>query len=107
MLAFVVTGTLATYNSWYIDDVTIKAPGYWVGGTPAAPTDWNTATNWGDGNIPSTGTDVYIPQRTSLPIVNNNPSNPATCHNLVIEKNATVTIIPGKKLIVNGIVTLR
>jgi hypothetical protein len=107
MLAFVVTGTLAVYINWYIDDVTIKAPGYWVGGTPASPTDWNTSANWGDGNIPSAGTDVYIPPRTSLPVVNNDPLTPALCHNLVIEKNATVSVLPGKKLIINGIVTLR
>jgi hypothetical protein len=107
LIAFVVTGTLATYNSWYIDDVTLKAPGYWIGGAPAAPTDWNTAANWGDSNIPSAATDVYIPFRTSLPVVNNDPVTPAVCHNLVIEKNATVTVTTGKKLTVNGIVTLR
>lgn len=106
MIAFVVTGTLANYNSWYIDDVTIKAPGYWIGGTQGAPTDWNTSTNWGDWNIPSPTTDVYIPLRPSLPVVNNNPATPANCNNLVIEKNATVTVIPGKKLITNGVVTL-
>ena len=61
MIAFVVTGNLKQYHYWYIDDVNIKAPGYWVGGTPAALTDWNTATNWGDGLVPVAGNQCLHP----------------------------------------------
>jgi hypothetical protein len=107
MLAFVISGNLNIYSNWFIDDVTIKAPGYWVGGAGGAPNDWNTAANWGDLTIPASATDVYIPARTSLPVITNNPSSPATCHNLFIEKNATVTVLPEKKITVNGVVTLR
>jgi hypothetical protein len=102
MIAFMVTGNLNMVTNWYIDDVSIKAPGYWVGGTLASPTDWNTGTNWGDGLVPGASTNAYIPARTYLPVVFNDPGSPAQCNDLVIEKNAGVTVNPGKSLNVNG-----
>jgi M6 family metalloprotease-like protein len=102
IVAFVITGNLYQYDYWYIDDVSVKAPGYWVGGTPGTPLDWNTAANWGDGVVPTAATNVYIPNRTSLPVVSNDPAAPAVCNNLVIDVNASVTVSPGKKLVVNG-----
>ncbi len=104
-IAFVVTGNLFFFDDWYIDDVVIKAPGLWVGGTPGMPLDWNTGSNWGDGVVPTAGTNVYIPFTSSLPTINNDPASPAECNNLVIESNATLTVNPGKKLIVNGTFT--
>jgi hypothetical protein len=102
MIAFVATGNLANFDYWYVDNVSIKAPGYWVGGTLASPTDWNTGTNWGDGLVPGASTNAYIPARTYLPVVFNDPGSPAQCNDLVIEKNAGVTVNPGKSLNVNG-----
>jgi hypothetical protein len=107
MIAFVVTGNLSRVTTWYIDDVSIKAPGFWVGGTLASPTDWNTATNWGDGLVPTSTTNCYIPGRPYFPIVSNDPASPAQCNNLVVSKEATVTVSPGKKLVVNGTFTLQ
>jgi hypothetical protein len=107
MIAFIVTGNLNKVTNWYIDDVVIKAPGYWVGGTAGALTDWNTATNWGDGVVPVAGTNVYIPQRTYLPLVSTPPASPANCNNLQISKNATISVASGMKIIVNGTMTLK
>ncbi len=105
MIAFVITGNPRNYDYWYIDDVSIKAPGYWVGGTLATPTDWNTTTNWGDGIVPTSTTNAYIPLRTYLPVVFTTPATP--CNNLTIEKDARVTINPGQTLNVNGNMILK
>jgi hypothetical protein len=107
MVAFVVAGNLYNYDYWHIDNVTIKAPGYWVGGTVGSLTDWNTTTNWGDGVVPTASTNVIIPPRTYLPIVTNDPASPAQCNNMNIIGTATVTVSTGKKLIVNGTMTLQ
>jgi hypothetical protein len=107
MVAFVVTGNLYNYDYWYIDNVTIKAPGYWVGGTVGNLTNWNTTTNWGDGVVPTASTNVVVPPRTYLPIVTNDPASPAQCNNLLIVGSATVTVSSGKKLVVNGTMTLQ
>jgi hypothetical protein len=107
IIAFVITGNPRNYDFWYIDDVSITAPGYWVGGTFAAPTDWNTASNWGDNLVPTATTNCYIPGRPYLPIVSNDPASPAVCNNLVVNKWGAVTVSPGKKLVVNGTFTLQ
>ena len=107
MIAFVATLNLSKFTYWYIDDVSIKAPGYWNGGTPNALTDWNTGANWGDGVVPVAGTNVYIPPKTYLPLVSNNPATPAQCNDLLISKNATISVGTGKKIIVNGKMTLQ
>ncbi len=107
MIAFVVTGNLNQFNNWYIDDVSIKAPGYWVGGTSGALTNWNTGTNWGDGVVPVSTTNVYIPSRNYLPLVSNDPASPAQCNDLLISTNATLSVGLGKKIIVNGKMTLQ
>lgn len=104
MIAFVVTGNLNRVTTWYIDDVVIKAPGYWVGGTAGALTDWNTATNWGDGLVPVAATNVYIPQRTYLPVVS---PTAATCNNLIIAPNSKITVGSGKQITVTGKLTLK
>ncbi len=107
MVAFVLTGNLYNFDYWHIDDVTIKAPGYWIGGTAGNLTNWNTTTNWGDGVVPTASTDVVIPPRTYLPVITNDPATPAQCNNMLIIGNATVTVNSGKKLVVNGAVTMQ
>jgi hypothetical protein len=104
MIAFVVTGNLSKLTTWYIDDVSLKAPGYWVGGTAGSLTDWNTATNWGDGLIPVAATNVYIPKRTYLPLVS---TSPATCNNLVLSPKATFSVGTGKQITVSGKFTIQ
>jgi hypothetical protein len=107
MIAFVATGNLNRFSYWYIDNVSIKAPGYWNGGTMNALIDWNTGTNWGDGVVPNSGINVYIPPKNFLPLVTNDPLTPAQCKDLLISKNATITVGAGKKIIVNGKMTLQ
>jgi hypothetical protein len=59
----------------------------WTGTTSS---DWNTATNWTGGSVPTNTTDVNIPN------VANDPAIGATvtvnCKNLTIENGATLTI---------------
>ncbi|MBM3404742.1 MAG: peptidase S8 [Bacteroidetes bacterium] len=101
-IAFVITGNLYQYDYWYIDNVVLKSSGFWVGGTSGFPNDWNTASNWGDGFVPTTTTDAIITPRNSLPVVNNDVSSPAFCRDLIIHDGATLTVNPGKKLEING-----
>ncbi|MDP4285210.1 MAG: hypothetical protein Q8891_12355 [Bacteroidota bacterium] len=65
---------------------------YWVGGDITSPTDWNTATNWSDGQVPSAATcpDVYIPATLNQPVLSTGPV--ATIINLHIASGASVTI---------------
>ena len=87
-----------------IDDITLKAPGNWVGGTTSNPSGWNIATNWGDGHVPTSSTNVYIPPRTYLPVVS---TTNAACHNLIIESSAGLSVNMTKQITVNGTMTLK
>jgi len=104
LIAFVISGNLYNYDYWYIDNVTIKAPGYWVGGTSGNLNSWETATNWGDEVVPNASTDVYIPLRNYLPVVT---SPTAVCNNLVIESNAGISVNVTESITVNGKMTLK
>jgi hypothetical protein len=104
LIAFVISGNLFNYTAWYLDNVTIQAPGYWVGGASGNLNTWETAANWGDGTVPGSSTDVYIPPRTYLPIVT---TESATCRNLVIETGAGITVNNPQKLTLTGNITLK
>ena len=61
---------------------------YWTG---AVSTDWNTAANWSDNQVPSNAcNDVYIPNTSNKPVLSNSPV--ATITNLHILSNAKLTI---------------
>jgi hypothetical protein len=107
MVAFVVTGNLYNFDYWHIDNVTIKAAGYWIGGTAGNLNNWNTATNWGDGLVPTAASNVVITPRTYMPVITNDPASPAQCNNMVIVGTATVTVNTGKKIVVNGSMTIQ
>lgn len=92
---------------WSIDGVTNN--GYpnlennlltylWVGNTDS---DWNTASNWNLGSIPSSSDAVYIPQSQNNPLVGSS----ADCSSLTIYSGATLTIAAGGSLIPTGIIT--
>jgi hypothetical protein len=87
-----------------IDDIALKAPGNWVGGTSGTPNAWETASNWGDGLVPTAATNVYITARTYLPVVT---STTAVCNNLVIENSAGIGVSVTDKITVNGKMTLK
>ncbi|MDP4285209.1 MAG: T9SS type A sorting domain-containing protein [Bacteroidota bacterium] len=60
----------------------------WTGNTSS---DWNTASNWSDNQLPSTTCpDVYIPSVTRKPVLSNTPV--ATIKNLQILSGATLTV---------------
>jgi hypothetical protein len=106
-IAFVIEGNLYSYNYWYIDNLSITAPGYWIGGAPGNPNDWNTAANWGDISVPGPSTDVIVTPRIYQPVVNTDPASPAQCRNLTLAGGAVVTVATGKKLVMNGNMTIR
>jgi len=87
---------------WAIDDVTISASGLWIGGAVSNPTDWNTAANWDGSTIPTASTNVTIPVRTSLPVIN---TTGAVCNSIVFGSGGTLTINPNKDLTVSGSIT--
>ncbi len=66
----------------------VEIHNYWMGVTSI---DWNTATNWTDGTVPSTSCpDVYIPGgATYQPTLG---SGTATIINIHIYSGATLTV---------------
>jgi hypothetical protein len=59
--------------------------GLWTG---AANTDWATAGNWCDGNLPTSSVDVLIPNDApNMPVIGSG----ATCKGLTIESGSTLT----------------
>ena len=81
------TNINTTYFSATLGLVTVNAgsndPGQWLGLTA----DWNTATNWGSGAIPTGTIDVGIPSGVIQPIVSGN----SMCNSLTINTGATLT----------------
>lgn len=72
-------------------------PLVWTGNVDDA---WNVAGNWSTNNVPTAADDVLIPiSRPNYPT--SYTANPVA-HKLMIENGATVTLIPGKNLIVGG-----
>ncbi|MBK7213464.1 MAG: hypothetical protein IPH88_09275, partial [Bacteroidales bacterium] len=66
-------------------DWTSSQPGLWTG---AVSTDWHTAGNWDDLNVPSSATNVTIPSGlTNMPVVG---SATANCNNLNINGMLTI-----------------
>jgi hypothetical protein len=70
--------------------------------TGASSNDWNNPANW-DNGVPSAENDVIIPDLVANdPVVDEGPGTPATCNNLSLESDATLTINAGKALTVTG-----
>jgi hypothetical protein len=84
-----------------VEDYTlyVGTPGLWEGGTSGNETDWNTASNWDDGRVPTAATNVVIP-----PNVNDFPDITGTfnCMDMDIKNSATVTVGPGATLNILG-----
>ena len=71
----------------------------------SADSDWNTAANWTPNAIPTSTSDVSIPDVTTNPMVNQPAASPAQCNNITIQAGAVLTINTGKALTVNGTLT--
>jgi hypothetical protein len=72
--------------------------------TGSISSDWNTAANWNLNLVPNETFNVTIPDGSipNDPIVYEDPATPATCLNLDIQPERTLTIFDGDALTVNG-----
>ncbi len=85
---------------WTADPVTFTTA-TWTG---AIDTDWNKAGNWNPASVPTTLSNVVIPNAANMPAINTN--NTIFCHDLVIQSGSTFTINPGKSVFLRGSVIL-
>ena len=73
----------------------------WVGGTN---TDWTVTGNWSPASVPSSNSNLTLNAgATYYPVIASDCN--ATCCNLTIAENATLTINSGGSLITNGTIT--
>jgi PKD repeat protein len=90
-------GEVEDYNLW------VGTRGLWNGGTSGSETNWNTANNWDDGRVPSSGTDVIIPAgSTYYPVV----SGAYSCLDVEIKDGASMTVQTGLTMNVAGDLTI-
>ncbi len=76
-----------TCSGVYSSVASVNIHNYWTGGTS---TDWNTASNWSDNQVPSTSCpDVYIQAGTYQPVL---ASGTATITNLHIQAGGNLTV---------------
>ena len=103
-VADILVDTLDILSQYGIRQVIIKATvaGRWTG---ISSSDWDTASNWSDGLVPASVTDIYIPSDVPhWPILNRNLVIGETCGNITLEGSSQLTVTgaisinPGKKL---------
>jgi len=88
-----------TDDNFIINGSVLGTPGFWSGTTNF---DWNTETNWNDGNVPTSATNVTIPTGAShFPTI----TEAATCNNINIENGAS--LVGSENLTVNGTATMQ
>lgn len=91
----------------YLQSQSGGAAGLWTG----TDTDWNTATNWDDGNLPTLVIDVVIPSGGNQPVIGSGTG--ASCNKLTVNSGATLTVESGGSLITsdaisnNGIINVK
>jgi PKD repeat protein len=86
-------GEVEDYHLW------VGTPGLWVGGTAGSETNWNTGNNWDDGRVPSSLTDVIIPDGSDYyPVISGNFS----CNDLTVTDGGTTTVQSGSVLNITG-----
>lgn len=77
---------------WAVDDIAITgtAPGLWNGTTSG---NWNTASNWGDGAVPGSTTNVIVPVAApNWPVYSGNLTLGAQCRNVTLNAGSRLTI---------------
>jgi hypothetical protein len=91
-------------DSWYIDNISISSipptpPITDVKWTGTTSSDWNTGSNWSDGNVPTVYKNVVVPTGcTNYPTVDET----ASCKNLTVQNGGSIIITNGANLDVNG-----
>lgn len=87
-------------NAVYTINVTRTATGNgtWIGGTS---TDWNTAANW-CGGVPTTTTDVIIPDASSTAFDPYVTVPTAVCRDITLQNNSLLFLNAGQTLTVYG-----
>lgn len=100
-ISFTLTGDPSDFWYWALDDVKVSdADGFWTG---TVSNSWNDAGNWAGGSVPQVTTNVVIPAGTPYSaVVDSDPGAPALCHNMLIERGATLTVAENKALTVSG-----
>jgi hypothetical protein len=73
--------------------------------TGTSSDDWNTSSNWSSGAVPTSTSNVFIPNTSRKPVSNQTSSIPAVCNNLVIDNGAYLSVNSNKALTVNGMLT--
>jgi hypothetical protein len=89
------------FLSWQDYDHVVSQPGLWTGTDPN-DNNWNTPSNWDDGQVPDQTVNVTIPDTGNDPVI----SAAATCQNITIQANGTLTINSSHTLDVTGDFTL-
>lgn len=93
------TGTFGYY--WAVDDISItgSAPNSWTGTTSA---DWNVASNWSAGVVPSSATNITVPSTASnWPNYSGDLILGTNCGNITIQGSGQMTV-SGNFTIGNG-----
>ncbi len=101
--AYTAAGACATTSYGETEDYTINIiePCFtWTGTTS---TNWNTTTNWCAGLVPTSESDVTIPNTTNKPVIT---SGVAYSHNLTLGEGATLTVNTGATLSVDNILSV-
>jgi PKD repeat protein len=84
------TGTWGWW--WAVDDINITGtiPGLWTGVTSG---NWNTGSNWSDGIIPGSSTDITIPATSPhWPVYTGNLVLGSQCRNITMKGSSQLTI---------------
>ena len=81
------TATSGTGKSGTSGAVTINTAGTWTGATS---TNWNTASNWAGGSVPTSATDVIIPDVANDPVIG--VTIEADCNDLKVNSGGNLTI---------------
>jgi PKD repeat protein len=77
---------------WAVDDISItgSVPGLWTGATS---TDWNTASNWSDGMVPVSTTNVSIsPNSIYWPLFSGNFTIGSQCCSMTIPAGSEMAV---------------
>ena len=81
------TATSGTGKSGTSGAITINTAGTWTGATS---TNWNTATNWAGGSVPTSATDVTISDVANDPVIG--ITIEADCNDLHVNSGGNLTI---------------